>query len=149
MSAREWFVRDEFHITVSLRKAKEAITVVAEFQENTAYTFIDGEEMLDLLRAEGFSVIDKGEFVGGDVLKIWEAVIVSAPAWAALASVLKTFLTRRNGRKVVVYNKEGNKVLEVTGDLTVKDIEALLFAQRAQLPSPDETTEDERAEGGK
>ena len=49
----------------------------------------------------------------GDVIEWWQATIMSAPAWAALASVFKTFLTRRNGRRIIIYGEDGGKILEV------------------------------------
>ncbi|MGA4995967.1 hypothetical protein [Nonomuraea bangladeshensis] len=57
--------------------------------------------------------------------------IMSAPAWLALANVLKTYLTRHNNRKVIIYGDTGKKIVEVTGDLTAKEIEGLLRARVA------------------
>jgi hypothetical protein len=68
---------------------------------------------------------------GGAHDGLWLWIIASAPAWAALASVLKAYITRRVGRKVVLYGDDGTKLLEVTGDLTAEQIEALLRARVA------------------
>ncbi|MEV5560286.1 hypothetical protein AB0L44_42160 [Nonomuraea wenchangensis] len=62
----------------------------------------------------------------------WHAwAIMSAPAWLALANVLKTYLTRHNNRKVIIYGDTGKKIVEVTGDLTAKEIEGLLRSRVA------------------
>lgn len=71
----------------------------------------------------------------------WVYAIASAPAWAALASVLKAYITRRIGRKVILYGDDGTKLLEITGDLTAEQIEALLSA-RVAPPELGRTTSD-------
>jgi hypothetical protein len=77
----------------------------------------------------------------------WEYVVSNAAAWPALAAVLKTYLTRRSGRKVVLYGDGGKKLLEVTGDLTAAEIEALLRTRVAPPElggnrNPDESRSD-------
>lgn len=72
----------------------------------------------------------------------WEYVLLSAPAWAALASVIRTWITRRANRRVVVYGDNGNKLLEVAGDATTAEIEILLRSRVAPRelggrPAPD------------
>jgi transposase-like protein len=60
-----------------------------------------------------------------------EVVLAGPAAWVAVASVIRTYLTRHKDRKVVVYN-DGKPLLEVSGDISVEEIESLL---RTQLPS--------------
>ncbi|GAA2165110.1 hypothetical protein [Actinomadura napierensis] len=76
----------------------------------------------------------------------WQYAVTSVAGWAALASVIKTWLTRRAGRKVVVYNDDGAELLNITGDLTATEIETLLRARvappelsghRAEAPDED------------
>lgn len=82
---------------------------------------------------------------------LWLYAIANAAAWPALAGVLKTYLTRRSGRRVIVYGVKGKKLLEVTGDLTAAEIEALLKARVAPLelggaPQLDEAQPDDAVE---
>ena len=72
---------------------------------------------------------DLANMVGGFSVDFWTYAILNASAWPSLAGVLKTYLTRRQGRKVIVYGTGNKKLLEVTGDQTVEEIEALLRAR--------------------
>ena len=72
----------------------------------------------------------------GHVAFLLEIGLAGPAAWAGVASVIRTYLTRHKYRKVVIYY-DGKPVIEVSGDVTTQEIEALL---RTQLPSnPDQT----------
>ena len=72
------------------------------------------------------------------VLVALEVALAGPAAWAAVASVIRTYLTRHKGRKVVVHN-DGKPLVEISGDLSVKEIEALLRTQLPSQTSPDAT----------
>jgi hypothetical protein len=61
----------------------------------------------------------------------WEYVLANAAAWTTLGGVLKSWINRRAGRKVILYSSNGKKALEVTGDMTAAEIESLLRARVA------------------
>lgn len=54
--------------------------------------------------------------------------LASGAAWIALAGVMKAWINRRTGRKVVLYGPGGKKRVEITGDMSAAEIEALLRA---------------------
>ncbi|MGW6792384.1 hypothetical protein [Streptomyces chartreusis] len=59
----------------------------------------------------------------------WVYVLGSAPTVTAFAAMVRTFILRNKNRKVVVRGKSGKVLLEVTGDLSAKDMERLLRTQ--------------------
>jgi hypothetical protein len=88
-------------------------------------------ELKPLLQEHRWPLLSRFNPGGGAHDGMWQYAIFGAPAWAALASVLKAYINRRTGQKVVVYGQDGVKLLEVTGDLTAEQIEALLRARVA------------------
>lgn len=72
-----------------------------------------------------------GDSQAGTTFATWHYILANAAAWPALALVLRSYIRRRSGRKVVVYGDNGQKLLEVTGDLSTAEIEALLKARVA------------------
>lgn len=59
-------------------------------------------------------------------------LLASAPSIAAFASMIKVYLLRNKDRKVIVSREDGTPQLEVTGNLSVDDIERLLRVQMDQ-----------------
>jgi hypothetical protein len=81
-----------------------------------------------------FSDFHEGVSSGGFWANSVEILLASSAAWTAAASVIKKYLTRHNGNKVIIFDNDGKPLLEVDGDQTTNDIEILL---RARLHSID------------
>ncbi|MEC3998862.1 hypothetical protein VSR01_37415 [Actinacidiphila sp. DG2A-62] len=88
-------------------------------QREVAGLFGEHATEIDDLQGQAFRGSDMQAFVG---------LLAAAPAWMALASVVKAYLTRRKDQHIVVYAQDGKPRVEVTGDVSTEQIEVLLRA---------------------
>lgn len=72
----------------------------------------------------------------GDLSAV-EISLAGPAAWAAVASVIRAYIARHRYRKIVIYH-DGEPMIEVSGDVSVKQIEALLRTLPGTSESPTE-----------
>ncbi|MGW4438034.1 hypothetical protein ACWELO_20105 [Streptomyces sp. NPDC004596] len=87
------------------------------------------------LQGQAFRGSDMQQFVG---------LLAAAPAWMALASVVKAYLTRRKHQRIVLYSQDGKPHVEVTGDVSTEQIEVLLRAAAEASGTDREPTRQQR-----
>lgn len=62
---------------------------------------------------------------GGGALTALEIALAGPTAWAAVASMVRAYITRHRYRKVVIYH-DGKPLIEFSGDVSVEQVETLL-----------------------
>jgi hypothetical protein len=128
----------EFRFSIPRRFAKELKTNSSRL--SLRFGTEDPDEvarMVNKLELVGVEVNQSYTTAGnslGSGLAIFVGEIVNGAAIAAfftaLASAFKAYTNRRSTRKVVIYDEEDHKpVLEVNGNFTTEEIEALLRAR--------------------
>ena len=121
------------HVRPSSPSGLERIDLVFELHglESRILFPTSFSELLDQVGLEYRTLRTELPAAGPEIPFALEVILGSMAALAAIAGVIKTYIKRHKNRRVVVRNDDGEVILEVYGDRSVEEIEALL---RARLP---------------